>query len=85
MCLIQPLSLFALKGPLALLPPRQSLTLCQTIELRGSIMSSSCRQKAIWVPHGWLTAVRASWLALRRLTHGIAHLSQQGACSKGMR
>ncbi|XP_074892933.1 von Willebrand factor A domain-containing protein 5A-like [Buteo buteo] len=70
------------RGPLALLPPRQSLTLCQTIEIRGSIMSSSCRQKAIWVPHGWLTAVRASWLALRRLTHGIAHLSQQGACSK---
>ncbi|NWZ48390.1 VMA5A protein, partial [Haliaeetus albicilla] len=70
------------RGPLALLPPRQSLIPCQTIELRGSIMSSSCRHKAIWVPHRWLTAVCASWLALRRLTHGIAHLSQQGACSK---
>ncbi|XP_052640857.1 von Willebrand factor A domain-containing protein 5A-like isoform X3 [Harpia harpyja] len=70
------------RGPLALLPPRQSLIPCQTIELRGSIMSSSCHRRAIWVPPGWLTAVSASWLALRRLTHGIAHLSQQGACSK---
>ncbi|KAM6387847.1 von Willebrand factor A domain-containing protein 5A-like isoform 6-T7 [Pluvialis apricaria] len=67
---------------LALLPPRQSLIPCQVIELRGSHKVSSCYGVSIWVPPGWLTAVRASWLALRQLTHGIAALPQQGACSK---
>lgn len=84
MCLIQPLSLFALEGPLALLPPRQSLMPCQITELRGSRRVSSCHLMSIWVPPGWLTAVCASWLALRRLTHSIAALPQRGACSKGM-
>ncbi|XP_063177801.1 von Willebrand factor A domain-containing protein 5A-like isoform X10 [Chroicocephalus ridibundus] len=67
--------------PLALLPPRQSLIPCQIVELRGSRISS-CYPKSIWVPPGWLTAVRASWLALRQLTHDIAALPQRGACSK---
>ncbi|NWX73345.1 VMA5A protein, partial [Alca torda] len=67
--------------PLALLPPRQSLIPCQIIELHGSRISS-CYPKSIWVPPGWLTAVRASWLALRQLTRGIAALPQRGACSK---
>lgn len=84
MCLIHPLSLFALKGPLALLPPRQSLIPCQVIELRGSHKVSSCYPMSIWVPPGWLTAVCASWIALRQLTDGIAALPQRGACSKGM-
>ncbi|KAM6312395.1 von Willebrand factor A domain-containing protein 5A-like [Podargus strigoides] len=70
------------RGPLALLPPRQSLIPCQIVEIRDSRTGSSCRAKSIWVPPGWVTAVRSSWLALRRLTHGIADLSQQGACSK---
>ncbi|NXW37619.1 VMA5A protein, partial [Phaetusa simplex] len=67
--------------PLALLPPHQSLIPCQIIELRGSRISS-CLPKSIWVPPGWLTAARASWLALRQLTHDIAALPQRGACSK---
>ncbi|NXA24613.1 VMA5A protein, partial [Ibidorhyncha struthersii] len=67
---------------LALLPPRQSLIPCQVIELRGSHKVSSCYRMSIWVPPGWLTAVRASWLALRQLTHSIAALPQSGACSK---
>ncbi|XP_074417726.1 von Willebrand factor A domain-containing protein 5A-like isoform X14 [Larus michahellis] len=67
--------------PLALLPPRQSLIPCQIVELRGSRISS-CYPKSIWVPPGWLTAVRASWLALRQLTHDIAALPQRRACSK---
>ncbi|NXY75764.1 VMA5A protein, partial [Glareola pratincola] len=67
--------------PLALLPPRQSLIPCQVIELHGSRISS-CYPKSIWVPPGWLTALRASWLALQQLTRGIAALSQRGACSK---
>ncbi|XP_050767940.1 LOW QUALITY PROTEIN: von Willebrand factor A domain-containing protein 5A-like [Gymnogyps californianus] len=71
-----------LEGPLALLPPRQSLIPCQITELRGSRRVSSCHPMSIWVPPGWLTAVCASWLALRRLTHGIAALPQRGACSK---
>ncbi|NXQ83606.1 VMA5A protein, partial [Nyctibius grandis] len=70
------------RGPLALLPPRQSLIPCQILELRGSGTVSSCYPKSIWEPPGWLTAVSASWLALRRLTHGIAALPQRGACSK---
>ncbi|NWQ97937.1 VMA5A protein, partial [Burhinus bistriatus] len=69
--------------PLALLLPHQSLIPCQIIELRGSSKVSSCYPMSIWVPPGWLRAVRASWLALRQLTHGIAALPQQGACSKG--
>ncbi|NWW48497.1 VMA5A protein, partial [Pedionomus torquatus] len=68
--------------PLALLPPRPSFIPCQIIELCGSSGVSSCYPVSIWVPPGWLTAVRASWLALRQLTHGIAALPQQGACSK---
>ncbi|NXR05529.1 VMA5A protein, partial [Sagittarius serpentarius] len=70
------------RGPLALLPPRQSLIPCQIILLRGSYQISSCYPTSIWVPPGWLTAVCASWIALRRLTHGITALSQRGACSK---
>ncbi|XP_010177742.1 PREDICTED: von Willebrand factor A domain-containing protein 5A-like [Mesitornis unicolor] len=70
------------RGSLALLPPRQSLIPCQIIELRGSSNVSSCYPTSIWVPSGWLTAVCASWLALRQLTHGIATLPQRGACSK---
>ncbi|XP_009886825.1 PREDICTED: von Willebrand factor A domain-containing protein 5A-like [Charadrius vociferus] len=70
------------RRPLALLPPRQSLIPCQVIELRGSHKVSSCHPMSIWVPPGWLTAVCASWLALRQLTHGIAALPQRGACSK---
>lgn len=84
MCLIQPLSRFALKGPLALLPPRQSLARCQILELHGSWGGTSCYLRTVWVPPGWLTAVRQTRLALRRLTHSIATLPQQGACSKGM-
>lgn len=82
--LIRPLSLFALEGPLALLPPRQSLMPCQIVELRGSRKVSSCYPMSTWVPPGWLTAVCASWLALRQLTHAIAVLPQRGACPKGM-
>ncbi|XP_074705886.1 von Willebrand factor A domain-containing protein 5A-like isoform X1 [Strix aluco] len=70
------------RGPLALLPPRQSLVTCQIIKLRGPCNASSCYPVTIWVPPGWLTAVRQSRLALRRLTHGIAALTQQGASSK---
>ncbi|XP_010081678.1 PREDICTED: von Willebrand factor A domain-containing protein 5A-like, partial [Pterocles gutturalis] len=70
------------QGPLALLPPRRSLISCQIVELHGSSTTSSCYPASIWVPPGWLTAVRASWLALHRLTHGIAALPQRGACSK---
>ncbi|XP_075379087.1 von Willebrand factor A domain-containing protein 5A-like [Mycteria americana] len=70
------------RGPLALLPPRQSLIPCQIVELRGSSRVSSCHPVSIWVPPGWLTAVCESWLALRRLTHAIAALPQRGACSK---
>ncbi|NXS51118.1 VMA5A protein, partial [Balaeniceps rex] len=70
------------QGPLALLPPRQSLIPCQIVELRGSGKASCCYPMTIWVPPGWLTAACESWLALRRLTHGIASLSQRGACSK---
>ncbi|NXV73625.1 VMA5A protein, partial [Atlantisia rogersi] len=70
------------QGLLALLSTRQSLVPCQIIELRGSHKVSSCYPMSIWVPPGWLTAVCASWLALCRLTHGIASLPQQGPCSK---
>ncbi|KAM6114878.1 LOW QUALITY PROTEIN: von Willebrand factor A domain-containing protein 5A-like [Phoenicopterus ruber ruber] len=70
------------RGPMALLPPRQSLIPCQIVELRGSGKVSSCFPRSIWVPPGWLTAVCESWLALRRLTNGIAALPQRGACSK---
>ncbi|XP_075027908.1 von Willebrand factor A domain-containing protein 5A-like [Calonectris borealis] len=70
------------RGPLALLPPRRSLIPCQIVELRGSSRVSSCYPRTIWVPPGWLTAVCQSWLALRRLAHGIAALPQRGACSK---
>ncbi|XP_074782810.1 von Willebrand factor A domain-containing protein 5A-like [Athene noctua] len=63
------------QGPLALLPPRQSLVPCQIVKLRGLYNASSCRPVPIWVPPGW-------WLALHRLTHGIAALPQQGASSK---
>ncbi|KAM9255070.1 von Willebrand factor A domain-containing protein 5A-like [Cariama cristata] len=70
------------RGPLALLPLHQSLTPCQIVELHGSIETTSCHPKSIWVPPGWLTAVSASRLALRRLTHGIAALPQRGTCSK---
>lgn len=84
MCLIQPLSLFALKGPLALLPPRQSLTRCQILELRGSWSGTSCYLRTVWVPPGWLTAVQQTRLALRRLTDSITTLPWQGAGSKGM-
>ncbi|KAM9283600.1 von Willebrand factor A domain-containing protein 5A-like [Morus bassanus] len=70
------------QGPLALLPPRQSLIPCQIVQLRGYREVSSCFPVPIWVPPGWLTAVCDSWLALHRLTHAIATLPQQGACSK---
>ncbi|NXE29126.1 VMA5A protein, partial [Ardeotis kori] len=71
------------QGPLALLPPRQSLIPCQIIEVRKFIFEdSSCHSKTIWVPPGWVTAVRASRRALRQLTDRIAALSQRGACSK---
>ncbi|XP_075579088.1 von Willebrand factor A domain-containing protein 5A-like [Pelecanus crispus] len=70
------------RGPLALLPPRQSLIPCQIVELRGSGRVSSCLPKTTWVPPGWLTAACESWLALRRLTRSIAALPQRGACSK---
>ncbi|NXA16444.1 VMA5A protein, partial [Sapayoa aenigma] len=70
------------RGPLALLAPCQSHIPCQIIELHGSCRDSSCFPVTIWVPPGWLTAVRESWLALRRLTCGIAALPQWGACSK---
>ncbi|NXG57909.1 VMA5A protein, partial [Hemiprocne comata] len=73
------------QGPLALLPPHQTLIPCQTIELHGSMEHSSCYAKNIWVPPGWLTAVSASWVALRRLTHGIAALPKQEACSKAFK
>ncbi|NXX97769.1 VMA5A protein, partial [Centropus bengalensis] len=52
--------------------------------LRGGAQVSSCFvHHTLWVPPGWLTAVRASRLALRRLTRDIAALPQRGACSKG--
>ncbi|KAM6042004.1 von Willebrand factor A domain-containing protein 5A-like isoform 2-T2 [Chlamydotis macqueenii] len=70
------------QGPLALLPPRQSLIPCQIVEVHSFIKASSCHPKSIWVPPGWLTAVCASRRALRRLTHYIAALPQRGACSK---
>ncbi|NWQ82865.1 VMA5A protein, partial [Columbina picui] len=70
------------QGPLALLPLRQSFVPCQVVELRGSSRVSSCYPVSLWVPPGWLTAACTSWLALRRLAHGIAALPQQGACSK---
>ncbi|NXE16357.1 VMA5A protein, partial [Lophotis ruficrista] len=70
------------QGPLALLPPRQSLIPCQIVELHSFIKASSCHPKSIWVPPGWLTALRASRRALCRLTHRIAALPQRGACSK---
>ncbi|NWX08162.1 VMA5A protein, partial [Caloenas nicobarica] len=70
------------QGPLALFPLRQSLVPCQIVELRGSSRVSSCYPVSLWVPPGWLTAACASWLALRRLTHGIAALPQRGARSK---
>ncbi|XP_051495668.1 LOW QUALITY PROTEIN: von Willebrand factor A domain-containing protein 5A-like [Apus apus] len=71
-----------LEGPLALLPPHQTLIPCQTIELPGSLEHSCCSAKSIWIPPGWLRAVCASWAALRRLTSGIAALPKQEACSK---
>ncbi|KAM9215137.1 LOW QUALITY PROTEIN: von Willebrand factor A domain-containing protein 5A-like [Leptosomus discolor] len=70
------------RGPLALLPPHQSLIPCQIVKIHGSSIVSSCHPTTIWVPPGWLTAVCASWLALRQLTHGIAALLQRGTCSK---
>ncbi|XP_075631344.1 von Willebrand factor A domain-containing protein 5A-like isoform X1 [Balearica regulorum gibbericeps] len=70
------------RGPLVLLPPRQSLMPCQIVELRGSGKVSSCYPMSTWVPPGWLTAVRASWLALRQLTRAIAALPQRGTCPK---
>ncbi|NXG71870.1 VMA5A protein, partial [Baryphthengus martii] len=70
------------RGPLALLPPSQSLIPCQIVQLHGSIRGSSCFPMSIWVPPGWLTAACHSWLALRRLTQGIVALPQRGACSK---
>ncbi|NWH77917.1 VMA5A protein, partial [Piaya cayana] len=74
------------QGPLALLPPRSSLIPCQVIELQGSYEVSSCFiQHTLWVPPGWLRAVRASRLALCRLTQNIAALPQNGASSKGTR
>lgn len=72
------------KGPLALLPPHQSLVACQILQLRGSIRSSSCFPKSIFIPPGWLTAVQESWFAIQGLTHDIAALAQNGAHSKGM-
>ncbi|XP_071884984.1 von Willebrand factor A domain-containing protein 5A-like isoform X1 [Anas platyrhynchos] len=73
------------QGPLALLPPHQSLVACQILQLRGSICSSSCFPKSIFIPPGWLTAVQESWFAIQRLTHDIAALAQNGAHSKGHR
>ncbi|XP_071884983.1 von Willebrand factor A domain-containing protein 5A-like [Anas platyrhynchos] len=70
------------QGPLALLPPHQSLVACQILQLRGSICSSSCFPKSIFIPPGWLTAVQESWFAIQRLTHDIAALAQNGAHSK---
>ncbi|XP_069733145.1 von Willebrand factor A domain-containing protein 5A-like [Phaenicophaeus curvirostris] len=71
------------QGPLALLPPRSSLIPCQVIELQGGSKVSSCFiQNTLWVPPGWLRAVRASRLALRRLTQNVAALPQSGASSK---
>ncbi|XP_017923727.1 von Willebrand factor A domain-containing protein 5A-like [Manacus vitellinus] len=70
------------RGPLALLAPCQSHIPCQLVELPGSCKDSSCYPVTIWVPPGWLTAVRESWCALRRLTCGIAALPNRGACSK---
>ncbi|NXI74311.1 VMA5A protein, partial [Anseranas semipalmata] len=72
------------QGPLALLPPHQSLVSCQILQLRGSSCSTSCFPKTIWIPPGWLTAVRESWLAIQRLTHDIAALPQNGAHSKAI-
>ncbi|KAM9174663.1 von Willebrand factor A domain-containing protein 5A-like [Mergus octosetaceus] len=70
------------QGPLALLPPHQTLVACQILQLRGSIRSSSCFPKSIFIPPGWLTAVQESWFAIQRLTHDIAALAQNGAHSK---
>ncbi|NWI50250.1 VMA5A protein, partial [Calyptomena viridis] len=70
------------QGPLALLAPWQSRVPCQIVELRGSCKDSSCFPVTIWVPPGWLTAVRESWLALRRLTCSTAAVPQWGSCSK---
>ncbi|XP_039240917.1 von Willebrand factor A domain-containing protein 5A-like isoform X13 [Pipra filicauda] len=70
------------RGPLALLAPCQSHIPCQLVELPGSCKDSSCYPVTIWVPPGWLTAVRESWRVLRRLTCGIAALPNRGACSK---
>ncbi|NWU87255.1 VMA5A protein, partial [Onychorhynchus coronatus] len=70
------------QGPLALLAPRKSHVPCQIIELHGSCKDSSCYPVTIWVPPGWLRAVRESWHALCRLTCGIAALPNRGACSK---
>lgn len=83
-CLIQPLSLFDLQGPLALLPPQKSLIPCQIVEIHAPIKESSCRPVTIWVPPAWLTAVHQLWLALCRLTQGIAALPQRGSWTKGM-
>ncbi|NXG07781.1 VMA5A protein, partial [Sakesphorus luctuosus] len=55
---------------------------CQIVELRGSSKASSCYPLTIWVPPGWLTAVRESWHALRRLTCDIAVLPPWKTCSK---
>ncbi|NXK16985.1 VMA5A protein, partial [Arenaria interpres] len=77
-----PLRVTWYQRPLALLPSRQSLIPCQIAELRGSGKVSSCYPVSVWVPPGWLTAVRASWLALCQVTQGIAALPQLGACSK---
>ncbi|NWS18422.1 VMA5A protein, partial [Pachyramphus minor] len=68
--------------PLALLAPCQSHIPCQIVVLRGSCKERLCYPVTIWVPPGWLTAVRDSWRALRRLTCGIAALPNRGACSK---
>ncbi|NXM76568.1 VMA5A protein, partial [Serilophus lunatus] len=70
------------RGPLALLAPSQSYIPCQIVLLRGFCKDTSCFPVTIWVPPGWLTAVRESWLALQRLTCGNAALPQWGACSK---
>ncbi|XP_014801175.1 PREDICTED: von Willebrand factor A domain-containing protein 5A-like [Calidris pugnax] len=77
-----PLRVTWYRRPLALLPSHQSLIPCRIVELRGSSKVSSCYPVSIWVPPGWLTAVRASWLALCQVTQGIAALPQLGACSK---
>ncbi|NXW52523.1 VMA5A protein, partial [Nyctiprogne leucopyga] len=55
---------------------------CQIVLLHGSRKGTTCFPMTIWVPPGWLIAMCQSWLALRRLTHGIAALAQQGASSK---